>query len=339
MNHILPDDAPLQLASDDPRISEWIDGRLAGHEAEAVARAVAASAELTRFVAELRAVKEAVAGVPAAQPPRDFVRSVMDAIGTAAVDGGEDAVVEAEWRKLEAERIEEERDEARDDAVETTKAPTAPRWPWAALALSLAAGVFVAAFLNTAIVRRREVAMETPPPAPLARAMRPAASPPAERLSKQDLPQADGPMALAQAPAPVHREIAIVIDGPRGRETLSRLLAEAGITGQSTDDETSGGEGVRDAGATLADNRLEMTAPATAIDAFLAAIDRATGEGVSLERAETGEAELRTADATDAVMHLVVRIIETAEPAPAAAADAVPRDAVPRDAVPREEEE
>ena len=41
------------LSADDPRLGEWLDGRLPEAEAAQVARLVAASAELTRLVADL----------------------------------------------------------------------------------------------------------------------------------------------------------------------------------------------------------------------------------------------------------------------------------------------
>ncbi len=61
MNRPTPEHPAHPIGFDDPRISEWIDGRLSGGEAEFVARAVAASPELTRFVADLRLLKTAVA--------------------------------------------------------------------------------------------------------------------------------------------------------------------------------------------------------------------------------------------------------------------------------------
>lgn len=307
MNQTRPENEPLPLACDDPRISEWIDGRLAGREAEAVARAVAASAELSRFVTELRALKEAAVHVPTAAAPHGFVQRVMDAIGTTAVDGGEDAAVEAEWRKLEAERIEEEREEALDDVVVAPPAALPRRWPWLALATSLAAGVLAAAFLNSALVRRREVALEAPaksselvanavpasPPVPLAaEAVRMADEP--VQLDTAAAPKAARTMAAAAPQTGAEREVTIVVDGDRGRESLARLLAEHGIT--------RGDAG--DAGTTLAEDRLELTAPAAAIDAFLAAVGRSTDEGLSVAAVDAA-AESR---AGEPIERLVIRI-------------------------------
>ncbi|MFM8733644.1 MAG: hypothetical protein ACKOC8_00380 [Pirellulales bacterium] len=330
MSQTRPDDTPLPLAFDDPRISEWIDGRLSGHEAEEVARAVAASAELGRFVAELRALKEAAAGIPAAVAPRDFVQRVMAAVGTSALDGGEDAAVEAEWRKLEAERIEEERDEARDDAIEAP-APAPRRWPWVALAASLAAGVLVAAFLNLSLDRRREVAMEAPSAELLADA-RPAAvvPPPEQPAEKAVSAEAPRPMTAAaarsKAAAPPRtmaaREVALRVDGPRGRRALGRLLAEAGISGRDGDNDPAAGKRAGAAVATMADDRLELVASPAAIDAFVAAVERAADEGLAI--VEPGIAEDRKAGDAETgqnlnLQTLVIHVVETAEPTQPAA--------------------
>lgn len=335
MNQTRPDDQSPTLTCDDPRISEWIDGRLAGCEAEAVARAVAASAELSRFVAELRALKDAAARLPIAPPAHGFVQRVMDAIGTTAVGGGDDAAVEAEWRKLEAERIEEEREEAFDDVAEALPATPPRRWPWVALATSLAAGVLVAAFLNTALVRRhdREVALEAPAvsvesakpaevaaPAEsvtLAESATPAAVV-ADAVPASPVPLADDAMPAAArgrslaAPAPRHsaeRAIAIVIDGDRGRAALMRLLEEHGITRRDGADspatEPSQEKAAASAGESLADERLELAAPAAAIDAFLEALGRSADEGLSIASANAAA----KAGADDQVERLVIRIL------------------------------
>lgn len=58
-----------------------------------------------------------------------------------------DAAIDAEWRKIEAERIAEEREEAREDALDT--APHSRRWSWWAFALALVAGGMLAVALNT----------------------------------------------------------------------------------------------------------------------------------------------------------------------------------------------
>lgn len=59
-----------------------------------------------------------------------------------------DPAVEAEWQKIERERIAEEVAEAREDMLEARVAP-GRRWPWAAVAVALVAGLILAALLNS----------------------------------------------------------------------------------------------------------------------------------------------------------------------------------------------
>ena len=64
-----------------------------------------------------------------------------------------DAAVEAEWRKIEQERIAEEVEEAREDMLEAEVARER-RWPWGAIVAALVAGIILAALLNSPWVRR-----------------------------------------------------------------------------------------------------------------------------------------------------------------------------------------
>ena len=158
-----PDPSAPPLAADDPRLSEWIDGRLPAAEAAEIARAVAAAPELSRLVADLRGIKKSLASLPASPPPAAFVGAVMAALDATAVGGAEDADVEAEWRKIERERLEEEIAEAREDAAEPVDEPMRHRWPWLALAGALAAGVLAAFVINRpSEVSDREVALVAP---------------------------------------------------------------------------------------------------------------------------------------------------------------------------------
>lgn len=155
-----PDPAASPLAADDPRLSEWIDGRLPAAEAAEIARAVAASPELSRLVADLRGIKKSLASLPPSPPPAAFVGDVMAALDATTVGGAEDADVEAEWRKIERERLEEEIAEAREDAAAPVDEPMRHRWPWLALAAALAAGVLVAVVINRPpLPGEREVAL------------------------------------------------------------------------------------------------------------------------------------------------------------------------------------
>ena len=171
------------LAADDPRISEWIDGRLPAGEAAEVERAVAESPALIRLVTDLRAIKEAARMARAASPPPGFTDRVMAAVAAGANDRDPDRAVDDEWRAIEAERIAVERAEAAADLDEAAKerpdSPAGRRWPWLALAGALAAGLIVALTLDREGDRHRDVAMVTPqrsaprrtvsePPAPAA---------------------------------------------------------------------------------------------------------------------------------------------------------------------------
>jgi hypothetical protein len=95
---------------------------------------------------------------PATQAPAGFVADVLAALdapprlspGTAAgsMDGPADARVDAEWERIELERIAGEIAEAREDAAvaETTAEPR--RWPWMTMLAALAAGMLVTTLVN-----------------------------------------------------------------------------------------------------------------------------------------------------------------------------------------------
>lgn len=139
-------DSPAPVTPDDPRISEWIDGRLDDRAAAEIERAVRDSPTLARVVDDLRALKAALGRIDDGPVPAGFVQGVMDAI--ALPPASDDAAVALEWRRLEAERIAEEREEAHEDEVEAVTHRPHTRWPWLALAGALAAGVLVAVVLN-----------------------------------------------------------------------------------------------------------------------------------------------------------------------------------------------
>jgi len=148
------------LSADDPRLGEWLDGRLPEAEAAQVARLVAASAELTRLVADLRRQKAALAAVPASPPPAGFVEDVLAALDADLATADDDAAVAAEWRRIERERLEEEIAEARAGAGEPADEPMRHRWPWLVLVGALAAGLLTAIVINRPVgPGDREVAL------------------------------------------------------------------------------------------------------------------------------------------------------------------------------------
>lgn len=148
------------LSADDPRLGEWLDGRLPEAEAAQVARLVAASAELTRLVADLRRQKAALAALPASPPPAGFVEDVLAALDADLATADDDAAVAAEWRRIERERLEEEIAEARAGAAEPADEPMRHRWPWLVLVGALAAGLLTAIVINRPVgPGDREVAL------------------------------------------------------------------------------------------------------------------------------------------------------------------------------------
>lgn len=295
MNRPTPEHPASLLAFDDPRISEWIDGRLVASDADLVARAVAASPELTRFVDDLRLLKATVAEVEAAQPPAGFVRTVMEAVASESpVGAGDDPAVEAEWQRLEAERIAQEIEEARDDVTSAERQQHRPPWTWLAMLASLAAGVLVAAGLNL-LPRQggREVAM-APDGAPTRDTQAISERddvlwPTGSEIADKGKEAAASPMAAAKraratAAAAAVDELVVMVDGPRGRATLARLLEKSGFG---------------DAAAALEENWLEVAAAAPAIEAFKAALGGLAEGGVRLPEADKSLALARDARAVD----------------------------------------
>ena len=94
---------------------------------------------------------------PAPAPAGSAPALPAGGVGGQASDPDE-AAVEHEWRKIEAERIAEERAEAREDLLDAQ--PPRRRWPWLALAVALAAGLIAAALLNSRAVVTRQPAAQ-----------------------------------------------------------------------------------------------------------------------------------------------------------------------------------
>jgi ElaB/YqjD/DUF883 family membrane-anchored ribosome-binding protein len=254
-----PTNRPL-LDADDPRVSEWIDGRLAAAEAAEVEQAVRESPALTRLVADLRAVKEAARLVPVVSPPEGFVDRVLGAVvsggGAAAhaTDAESDRVVEQEWRAVEAERIAEERAEAEADVAQVVSPVRQPvggadsrgEWPWLSVGAALAAGLLVTVVLNRRDDTPREIAQVaaqpererfaadrsvatsaagevSPPGAPAA--ARPPARDEGPVMEKALQPLQDQPPALAWGRSGLRRR--------RVRAVLRRSVGDVRVRGRS----------------------------------------------------------------------------------------------------------
>lgn len=167
----------MTLEPDSPTISEWLDGRLSGDEADAVAAAVRSNPELTALATELRRVKETLleAGDHPVEASRSLVSAVMTAIAGEApgdadpfldavstqpphdeTDAEVDQKVDDEWQQLEQQRLTQERAEAFEDEdairearrLEGPSAGSDRHWLKPVLSVALAAGLVVAVLLN-----------------------------------------------------------------------------------------------------------------------------------------------------------------------------------------------
>jgi len=305
------------LDASDPRLSEWLDGRLPAAEAAAVERAVAGSAALARLVADLRAIKEAARLAPAASPPAGFVDRVMDAVAAAPVaaagDVESDLAVEREWRALEAKRLAEERAEAEADLV-TQAAPTGPAagrmWPWLAIGSALAAGLLVTVLINRPDDHPRQIAQVTArltekaapaageagvdlePPAPAAAPVAAAGAPAAptatdEALAAADLPPA-GQLARARALTPPKPKLA------NDNGTASESIEAEAAAGRPAQDRTGREKAAEEArGMAAAPGAAELRRSAAAEGQEAAAVPRAD------EARERGPVVVKVASWTD----------------------------------------
>jgi hypothetical protein len=252
-----PSEPSPPLNPDDPRLSEWIDGRLSPPEAAAVERAVNRSPELARLVADLRAVKAAARQATAASPPPGFADRVMAAVAAerAVHDGGgsdpSDRLVEAEWQAIEAERIAEERTEAAADLeeeIDPVRAAKRPTWPWLTIATALAAGLLVTVVLNVPRPEPGavEVALLTDREAE-PRDRERALSKPAEdkadgnvlgvgegqqgqQAGRKQLARTAAEAEQLDAAAQLAEPIEVMVRGPEGQAKLRARLASLGLT-------------------------------------------------------------------------------------------------------------
>jgi len=87
---------------------------------------------------------------------------VTESSRPASPTDGDDAAVEAEWRTIEAERIAQEQEEAREVVPEVAGARGSRQWLWLALVASLGAGVLVAGAVNWLGLRHTPKVTEGP---------------------------------------------------------------------------------------------------------------------------------------------------------------------------------
>ncbi len=238
------------ITPDDPRLSEWIDGRLGAAEAAEVERAVHASPDLMQIVDDLRANRSALGQLESQKPAAGFAESLLHSLGAVGNTGPRaaghagnpevDPEVKAEWQRIETQRIAEEQAEAKEDS-QAPRVAGRPRWPlraWqtAAMAGALAAGVLVTLVLNRPRVEQegRETAMVSPPRL-AARSLSRAA---ADKSVVQGLAEHDAMrdanrrsivlITAADAP-PTGLRVRVRLRDEQGRQRLEELLAASHV--------------------------------------------------------------------------------------------------------------
>ncbi len=139
------------LAADDPRISEWLDGRLAPADAAGVEKAVQRSPELVALVADLRMIRGALREMPTDSVPVGLSDSIMAAIASARPTS---SLPLPEGEGMRAVALAGE-----------TSGSTAHqrRMPWMAMVGALAAGILATVVINLPREDGREVAIAPAP--------------------------------------------------------------------------------------------------------------------------------------------------------------------------------
>ena len=272
------------ITPDDPRLSEWIDGRLAAAEAAEVERAVHASPDLMQIVNDLRANRSALGQLESQEPAAGFAESLLHslgAVGRAAGHAGNpevDPEVKAEWQRIETQRIAEEQAEAKEDS-QAPRVAARPRWPlraWqtAAMAGALAAGVLVTLVLNRPRVEQegRETAMVSAPRM-AARSLSRAA---ADKSVVQGLAEHDAIedanrrsivlITAADAP-PTGLRVRVRLRDEQGRQRLEELLAASHVRIQTDEFAQAKSDRKKES-----DEIIGGSGTPAAIDALLAAL-------------------------------------------------------------------
>ena len=230
----------------DPRLSEWIDGRLSTTEAAEVEQIVRQSPELTRLANDLRAIKRALSQSKTHAPNASFVQGVMQAID-AAVEQSESGVqnqkIANEWQHIEEQRIAEERAEAGEDASAVEESagrekmlPTHWNRYWQILALSgaLAAGVLVSIVIDKSR-SEKDLREET---ALLQKKQSASPSPASPRSLAAAATAQNGTVHLSAAAAPPEGlRVRVRMQNKNGHERLEELLAASDFRIESSDNE------------------------------------------------------------------------------------------------------
>ena len=276
------------ITPDDPRLSEWIDGRLGAAEAAEVERAVHASPDLMQIVDDLRANRSALGQLESQEPAAGFAESLLHSLGAVGNTGPRaaghagnpevDPEVKAEWQRIETQRIAEEQAEAKEDS-QAPRVAARPRWPlraWqtAAMAGALAAGVLVTLVLNRPRVEQegRETAMVSAPRM-AARSLSRAA---ADKSVVQGLAEHDAIedanrrsivlITAADAP-PTGLRVRVRLRDEQGRQRLEELLAASHVRIQTDEFAQAKSDRKKES-----DEIIGGSGTPAAIDALLAAL-------------------------------------------------------------------
>ena len=299
------------ITPDDPRLSEWIDGRLAATEAAEVERAVHAAPDLMQIVDDLRANRSALGQLESQEPAAGFAESLLHSLGAVGNTGPRaaghagnpevDPEVKAEWQRIETQRIAEEQAEAKEDS-QAPRVAGRPRWPlraWqtAAMAGALAAGVLVTLVLNRPRVEQegRETAMVSAPRM-AARSLSRAA---ADKSVVQGLAEHDAIedanrrsivlITAADAP-PTGLRVRVRLRDEQGRQRLEELLAASHVRIQTDEFALAKSDRKKES-----DEIIGGSGTPAAIDALLAALsepsDSLVLEAVPSESAAAADAD------------------------------------------------
>lgn len=276
------------ITPDDPRLSEWIDGRLAAAEAAEVERAVHASPDLMQIVDDLRANRSALGQLESQETAAGFAESLLHSLGAVGNTGSRaaghagnpevDPEVKAEWQRIETQRIAEEQAEAKEDS-QAPRVAGRPRWPlraWqtAAMAGALAAGVLVTLVLNRPRVEQegRETAMVSAPRMAARSLSRDAADKSvvqglAEHDAMRDANRRSIVLITAADAPPTGLRVRVRLRDEQGRQRLEELLAASHVRIQTDEFAQAKSDRKKES-----DEIIGGSGTPAAIDALLAAL-------------------------------------------------------------------
>lgn len=228
----------------DPRISEWLDGRLSKQEAAEIELLVRSDRHLLRDVEEIRAARILLATVAKLKVAPDFSQSVMAAIARGVGDeisdptgspdlaglSREDRGIEEEWRSIERQRVAAEIDEAKEDVGSSVLSAqhsdvfnVRSRWLIVPLSTALAGGLLVAFAINAVLMQSRvdpQIAQQSE--------KQPSQIVSTETLSGR-IPSAELSDRLAVALADDEQHVRIVVRDTTARLQLESLIAASGM--------------------------------------------------------------------------------------------------------------